>query len=413
MSSGNFADIAVIGGGASGMISALTARKYAPKARIVILERLAKTGKKLLATGNGKCNLSNKNISADSYHGSVKNVMDIIGKTGDTCELFQSMGVMCIADSQGRIYPHSESSASVVGALRMALAEADIEEICNAEVTDFFKKNNGYRLTFGDSFLDCARVIIATGGYASPSFGTDGAFLRLLKAKGYKTGKICPAVAPLRVSQEEVKGLKGVRAKGRISAVSEGKILRSETGEIQFTENSLSGICVFNLAYLYSQYEGKLTLRADLMPESSYEKLEEMIYCIQSARSNQPLEELLTGVFTKNLAVYLVKKALGRPLNERISTLKYNEVKAICSVMKKLEFKVTGASSWQNAQVTSGGIHGSCVDDKLESVLHRGVYFCGEILDTDGLCGGYNLEWAWSSGVFVGRNCAKSLKNGA
>ncbi len=395
------------------MISALAARKCAPKARIVILERLPKTGKKLLATGNGKCNLSNENLSADCYHGSVKNVMDIIGKTGETRELFESMGVMCITDSQGRIYPHSESAASVVGALRMALAESGIEEICNAEVTDISEKGNGYSVLFGESFIDCSRVIIAAGGYASPSFGTDGAVLRLLKSKGYKTGKICPAVAPLRVSAEELKGLKGVRAKGRISAVSDGKILRSETGEIQFTENSLSGICVFNLAYLYSQYEGRLTLSADLMPESSYEKLEEMIYCIQSARCNQPLEELLTGVFTKNLAVYLVKKAVSRPLNERISTLKYNEVKALACLIKKLEFKVTGASSWQNAQVTSGGIHGSCVDDKLESKLHKGVYFCGEILDVDGLCGGYNLEWAWSSGAFAGRNCAKSLKNGA
>lgn len=406
------ADIAVIGGGASGLAAAIRALETY-SCSVVIAERLGKTGRKLLATGNGRCNLSNRNLTSSAYHGSVKNVMEIIGKTASAEELFTDMGVLCTADEQGRIYPHSLNAASVLGALRIRLTQLGGAEICDFEVNEIKEKDSGYVLSSADGRkIQCRRVIVATGGYAAPSFGTDGSMIRLLKAMGYKTAKICPAIAPLRVNPESVKGLKGVRAKGRISALSEGKILHTEDGEIQFTENALSGICVFNLAYLFSEYEGRLTLSADLLPEMSKSKLEEFLCMVQYQRYESTLEELLTGIFPKNLAIYLVKNALGRSLTEPVSSLKYPEIQRIAEKIKCLEFQVTGSSAWQNAQVTSGGIHGSCVDEKLESRLHKGLYFCGEILDVDGLCGGYNLEWAWSSGAWVGENCAKSLKSG-
>ena len=236
--------------------------------------------------------------------------------------------------------------------------------------------------------------------------------LRILKNMGYKTAKICPAVAPLRVSPDRLKGLKGVRAKGRISAVSDGKVLRTEYGEIQFNENNISGICVFNLAYLFQKYEGKMILRADLLPETDEKNL---IVCLERVRKNRSeysLEELLTGIFVKNLAVYLVKNTLHRPMTDRINSVTGSEIKKLVRAIKCLEFEVTGCSPWQNAQATCGGIHADCVTENLESRLHKGIYFCGEILDTVGDCGGYNLQWAWSSGIWAGRKCAESLKGG-
>ncbi len=406
------ADVAVIGGGASGLAAAVgLLESY--NLDVVIAERLDRVGRKILATGNGRCNLSNRNITVKAYHGTVKNVMNIIENTPSAEEFFNNLGILCVSDEQGRMYPVSNSAASVLGALRIRVDMLGGRQLCGFEVKRIEGSFGNYSLCSDDSVIRCKAVIIAAGGYAAPSFGTDGAMTRILREMGCRTAKICPAVAPLRVTQESVKGLKGVRVKGKIAAVSGGKVLREELGEIQFTENSLSGICVFNLAYLFSEYEGRLTLRADLMPEMKQSELEEYLCMVQAMRYDCPLEELLTGIFVKNLAVYIIKKALGRSMNSTVSSVTYPEIRGIARIIKCLEFEVTGSSSWQNAQVTSGGIHGDCVNESLELKSNRGIYLCGEILDVDGDCGGYNLQWAWSSGLWAAENCVKLLKTEA
>ncbi len=410
-----YADVAVIGGGASGYASAVEIAEACPDTEIVIVERLLRTGKKLTATGNGKCNLSNKSLKAENYHGSV-DAMKIIRKTPDYNDFFvRKMDIMCVSGSEGReggIYPHSNSSATVVNAFRLKLDSLGVKEICDFEVKGISQKNGKYILTSEKDEIVCRKVIIACGGYAGTSFGTDGSMLRILKNMGYKTAKICPAVAPLRVSPDRLKGLKGVRAKGKISAVSDGKVLKTETGEIQFNENNISGICVFNLAYLFQKYEGKMKLRADLLPETDENNLTIYLERVRKNRSEYNIDELLTGIFVKNLAVYLVKNTLRRPMTDKINSVTDNEIKKLVKVIKCLEFEVTGCSPWQNAQATCGGIISECITENLESRLHKGIYFCGEILDTVGDCGGYNLQWAWSSGIWAGRNCAESLKGG-
>lgn len=403
-------DIAIIGGGASGLAAAIEIKNICPSADVIIAEHLDRTGKKILATGNGRCNLSNKNLTSSAYHGSVKNVMDIIEKTPSAEDFFNSLGVLCISDSEGRIYPYSRNASSVLTALRLKISELGIEEICGFNVVKIERKKGRYIIHSENNLLiECKRIIISCGGYASPSFGTDGSMIKLLRNMGYKTEKICPAIAPLKAKSEKLKGLKGVRVKGNISAVSNGKIIRTESGEIQFTENTISGICVFNLAYLFSEYEGKLSLRADLMPEISRGELEKLLADMQSKRYMHTLENFLNGIFVKNLSVYIMKNAVGKPLTEKISSLEYNDIRKIAKLIKSLEFEVTGCSSWQNSQVTSGGISGMCIDENLQSLKDKGIYFAGEILDVNGDCGGFNLEWAWSSGIWAGRNCALSL----
>ncbi|MDE7098645.1 MAG: aminoacetone oxidase family FAD-binding enzyme [Ruminococcus sp.] len=410
-------DIAIIGGGASGLTAAISAKMTNPQKSVIVIEKLARVGKKIIATGNGKCNLSNMNISAYNYHGSV-NAMEIIQKMPDYKEFFtDTLGVLCINGSEGReggIYPRSNNATTVLNALRLKMQELGVIEMCNCEITDIVPGillKDGFKLKHKDSEISCQRLIIASGGYSAPSFGTDGKIIRLLKNMGYITSKICPAVAPLKVNPNKLKGLKGVRVKGEVSAVSDGKILRTEKGELQFNDNNISGICVFNLAYLFQKYEGKLSLVIDLMPDIPLTNLEEYIYSIRKSRAEYTLEDFLTGAFTKNLALYITKNAVNRPLTDKISSLTANYISAICKKIKALEFEVEGCSPWQNAQATMGGITASQVDKNLRAKKHKGMYFCGEVLDVVGDCGGYNLQWAWSSGILVGRKAASDDKD--
>ena len=413
MSNEYITDIAVIGGGASGLAAAIEAKTALPKAKVVILEKLDRVGKKILATGNGRCNLSNMNLTADHYHGSVKNVMRIIGSTPSAKEFFGGLGLLCIADSKGRMYPRSNSATTVLNALRLKAMELGIVERCGFEANFIESTPKCFKIsTVSGEKFPCKRIIVAAGGYAAPQFGTDGSVIRLMRSKGCHTTKICPAVAPLRVRPEQLKGLKGVRVKGRVTAYSNGRFLKEEVGEIQFTDNALSGICVFNMAHLFSQYEGKLTLCLDLAEDMVMDQFLGYLRVVQYQRSKFSLEELLTGVFPRSLASYLTKRALGKPLNEPISSLRENDLRQVAQLVKNLEFDVTGSSSWKDAQVTSGGISGDCIDDRLELRSEKGIFLCGEILDVDGDCGGYNLQWAWSSGILAGRNCADSLRGG-
>jgi len=406
-----YTDIAVIGGGASGLAAAIGAKTENPALSVTVFEKLDRVGKKLLSTGNGRCNLSSRSLVSEHYHGSVKNLMEIIKNTSSAEEFFMTMGVPVISDEQGRMYPRSESAAAVLRSLRMRTSELGITEVCGFELAEIRRSKRGYIITSkSGATAECHCIIAAAGGYAAPQLGTDGSVMRIFRDMGYKTAKICPAVAPLKVSPDKLKGLKGVRVKGAVSAVSGGKILKTEQGEIQFTESALSGICVFNLARFFNEYEGRLALRLDLAADIEKAELIDYLERVSTQRAAYPLEELLTGFFPKNLAVYLVKNTFNRSLTEKISTLGKRDIIALADRIKSLEFEISGCSSWNNAQVTSGGIHGSCVDNELQSVRDRGIYFCGEILDADGDCGGYNLQWAWSSGLWAGSNCARSLK---
>ena len=405
------ADIAIVGGGASGLIAAVESKRLLPGADVAVIERLDRAGKKLLATGNGRCNLGNTNISAENYHGSFYDTMRIINSTPLAEEYFRSLGLLCVSDAQGRLYPRSNAAASVLSALRLRAQDLGVKELCGEFVKDIEHSRSGYRLICenGDT-VACRRVIIAAGGCAAPQFGTDGTMLGILRGMGYKITKLTPAVAPLRVRPELLKGLKGVRVKGKVSAVCGGKVLAEEHGEIQFTENSLSGICVFDLAHFYARCGDRLVIRADLAPDMTREELVSYLEDVSKQRALHTVEELLSGVFTKNLAVYLVKTTLSRAMTDKISSLRRDELLWLAERIKQCEFPVLGSAPWKNAQTTSGGIHRDCVGDDLESRLDRGIYFCGEILDVDGNCGGYNLQWAWSSGITAARSCARSLK---
>ena len=403
-------DVAIVGGGASGLAAAVTVKELLPDADVTVLERLDRVGKKILATGNGRCNLSNADLAEGHYSGSL-DCMRMIGGTPSAEEFFRSLGVICTSDAQGRIYPYSNSAATVLNALRLRISELGVNEVCGFELDSFERTGGGYRLRASDGrSVDCRRVIIAAGGYASQKHGTDGKVMRILKSRGYKCTPVCPAVAPLRVDADEIRGLAGVRAKGEVSAVADGKVLHIERGEIQFTADSLSGICVFDLARFFADFGDRLTVTADLAPDMDKRTLTDYLFEMRRQRRECGLDELLSGLFNAKLAVYIVKRATGRKLGERVSTLKNGEIMRIADTIKAMSFRVTGCAPWNSAQVTYGGISAECVNDSLESATDRGLFLCGEILDVTGDCGGYNLQWAWSSGIWAARSCAGSLR---
>ena len=402
-------DIAVVGGGASGLSAAIAAKTESPSINVVIAERLERVASKILATGGGRCNLGNKNLCERFYHGSI-DAMKIIKNTPDAVDFFADMGVLTASDSEGRIYPASYSAATVSNALRLKCASLGVREICGFNADSITGQSEAFEIFSGNDSISCRRLIICAGGYAAPRFGTDGSIIRLFRERGYKIAKITPAAAPLKVDPGVLKGLKGIRVKGSVRAFSDKKLLGEEQGEIQFTDNSLSGICVFNMAHFLAEHDGKLRICLDLLPDMSNEQLMKYLEDIRRSRGDFSLEEFLTGAFVKNLALYIVKRTLKRPLSEKISALSHNDLFLIARNIKCLEFHVQGSSPWQNAQATRGGIHASCINDELGSSLEKGIFFAGEILDTVGDCGGYNLQWAWSSGTAAGRNCARSLK---
>lgn len=405
-------DIIIIGGGASGLTAAISAKETEPDAEVVIAERLSRVGKKILATGNGRCNLGNRDISPEHYHGSV-DVMPVMSAVPDAERFFRDIGVLTWTDEQGRIYPYSNSAATVLNALRLRCEQTGVKEVCDFKAVDIIPENGRWCVAAEDGReLSCRRLIIASGGLADPGSGTDGSVLKLLRDMGYRASKYCPAVAPLKTEAALLKGLRGIRAKCRVQAFSGNELLRTEYGEIQFTETMLSGICVFNMAYLWRKYGMGLRLSVDLAPDISDLDLCTYLINVQKQRPLLPLSELLTGMFRKELAQYIIKSALKRFEPDQTGALTERDIMRVVKRIKGLEFPVTDCAPWKNAQSTCGGISAECITIGLQSRLHSGLWFCGETVDTVGDCGGFNLHWAWASGILAGRNAALSLKGG-
>ena len=402
-------DILIIGGGAAGLTAAITAKLENPRLSVTIAERLSRTGKKILATGNGRCNIGNINISDEFYHGSVNNRMEIIEKMPSVTDFFESMGLYCTSDEIGRMYPYSNAASSVLSVLHNKVIECNINEICDFNVTKIEKTNGVFIVYNDDSYIISKKVIIAAGGCAGGNaMGTDGSMLKITEKLGHKITPLYPSIAPLKVNPDDLKGLKGIRVKGNVCAVVDGKKITSEKGEIQFNENNISGICIFNLSYLYAVYREKLHILIDICPDKSYSEVVDILYKLKKVNSKNTLESYLIGIFNKNLAVYLIR-SIGKKNSDFISKLTDKDIKSLASKIKGLDFAITGQSEWKNAQVTYGGISGESVDLNLESKIIKGLYFAGEILDVDGICGGYNLMWAWASGIYAGINSVRSL----
>lgn len=401
-------DIAVVGGGASGLAAAITAKREQPQLKIVILERLSRVGKKLLSTGNGHCNLTNHNLTPDFYSGSCKTLFHFV-QDFSVEEFFLSLGVICKADESGRVYPASGTAASVLDSLRLETARLGIEIICDFTVAEIEKKGIFTIKSGSGEKLSAKAVILAGGGMSQPDLGSDGSALKICRKLSIPVIAPRPALVPVKTDSNMVRSLKGIRTEAKVSVTLDGNKVKSEYGEIQFGDGTLSGICIFNLSSVCSEYLNRTELQLDLLPDKSFSEACSLIESIAEIRSEAALEDLLSGIFNKRIGMAIIKQTTKHSTAEPVKLLTSSDIKAITGLIKCWKFPVYGTCGYEKSQVTAGGVSIEAISEDLEAKNCPGLFLCGEILDINGDCGGYNLTFAFASGCLAGRNCADKL----
>lgn len=375
-------DICIIGGGASGLTAAITAARNSSES-VMVIEKKDMAGKKIIASGNGRCNLSNSQIPSSK----------------ETLEFFSTLGLFTMEESEGRMYPYSEDSKDVVRALVNECENLGVEIITKACVESVERCDGGFNVSCNKLVVRCKKLLIATGGKAAPKLGTVGDGYNFAKKLGHKVTKLVPVLTA--IDTEPRPGelmLKGVRAKAIVKLIYKEKEVFSEVGEVQFTADGLSGICIFNMSRFLLVPEGKsykdgftdYKICLDLAPDFNKEELAEIF-------GKQGLKDASDKLNS------LVKRPLANLISEGT-----NSDSDLAARVKCLQFQPVGAKGWDFAQVTKGGVSLEEIDEKTgESLLIPGLFFAGEVLDYDGPCGGYNLENAWKTGIKCGKGMTK------
>ncbi len=402
--------ILILGGGASGMMAALTAADRG--CRVILVERQSRVGRKLLATGNGRCNLTNLHAAPEHYHGGdetfCRPALEAFGP-GAALDFFADLGLLTVAEPSGRVYPFSDQANSVLDVLRFALEQRGVELHTGCEVKKIWKRRDGWLLktTGGDFTGD--KLIVAAGGMAGGKLGGTDLGYRLLEDLGHHRTTLAPVLVQLVTEGTMTRALKGVRAQGRVTVRRGRETLAESTGEIQFTETGVSGPAVFEVSRAAATGCSGLTIVLNLLPQWSEEQVCAQLSRRLTAFPDRPAEDLLTGMLHNRLGKTLVKAA-GIAAETPLSSLDDRAVERLATCIGTLTLTLTGTQGMDNAQVTAGGMETSEFDpNTLESRLHPGLYACGEVLDVDGDCGGYNLQWAWASGRLAGLSAAKEV----
>ena len=401
--------IGVIGAGSSGMAAAIAAAQWENN-QVLLFERQSRVGRKLQATGNGRCNLSNMKAHCELYHGEqpefAKRALQIFD-VSDTMYWFSQIGLYMIMEQSGRIYPHSDQANSVVDVLRFALNKENITLHTSFEVTKVRKTDAGFQIEGNGEVYTCDKLIIACGGLAGTKLGGSMSGYQLLRSFGHKVTKLRPSLVQIKSSWNSCAALKGVRANCHAAIYRDDTLFAESTGEIQFTEYGLSGPVIFEISRDVCQGSGQWVCRLDLLPDLDEKQLFDHIK--QRCKTELLTDELFTGVLHNRLGRVVTQNA-GIRNGIKIADLRDDELMQAVHTAKKLEVTLTEPMGMEYAQVTAGGVYTSEFDgETMESKLVRGLYACGEVLDIDGDCGGYNLQWAWSSGLLAG-NCAGGRK---
>jgi len=399
--------IAIIGGGAAGLMAARTVAE-APDTHVLLFERQSRVGRKLLATGNGRCNLTNRNAGPFHYHGAdpdfVRPALDTLDAAG-TLALFRSLGLLTApADGDGRVYPLSDSANSVLDVLRFALERPNVTVSAGAPVTAVVRKADRFLVRTEADAFPADKVIVACGGCAGGKLGGVSDGYTLLQGLGHSRTALHPALTQMICDSPYPRALKGVRAPVEITLTRNGAVVGRNRGEVQFTEKGISGIAVFELSRLVS-VGGPCRAALDFLPGLSAEEVTALVTDQAARRADLSGEDLLTGMLHNKLGRTLCRAAgiAGKPCGE----LTPAELHRCAGMCKSFPLDVTGTGGFDVAQVTAGGVRTSEFDPHtLESRIVPGLYACGEVLDIDGDCGGYNLQWAWSSGYLAGTSAA-------
>jgi len=413
MSAANRHRVLIVGGGASGLIAAISARRMG--ARVTVLERNPRVGKKILVTGNGRCNFTHVHADVRHYHGRrpefVRSALAAFNVPA-TLRFFEKLGIAHKVEDGGKVYPMSDQAASVLDVLRYELDAAGVETVCDACVVDIKQKGPEFEAHLKDgSAISGDRLILAAGGKAMPSTGSDGRGYTLAERFGHTLVAIFPALVQLKLGGGFFKQIDGVRVVGTAELRCDGQSLRTESGDLLFTNYGLSGPPVLQLSRQAGErlrQRRQPVLRIAIIPTTSEAELDAVLAKRFGVMPNKTVEFSLVGLINKRLIRVLLTEAGIRDLRSPVGSLPPEGRRKIARILTAWDLPIRDTLSWPSAQVTAGGIGTSDVSpDTLESKRVPGLYFAGEILDIDGDCGGFNLQWAWSSGHVAGQHAAR------
>lgn len=398
--------VAVIGGGASGMMAAVTAASEG--ARVILLEHKDRIGKKILSTGNGRCNFTNIHQEPICYHSEDPlfpwEVVERFNAQAVISFFFQ-LGVYS-KNRNGYIYPNSDQASAVLDAFRMELDRLKVEIRTGVECREIRPGKKGFTVLTDQGPVRADRVILCAGSKAAPTTGSDGSGYDLAKKLGHRILPVLPALTALKCEEKFFKSIAGVRANGSVSIWSGGECIAKDTGEIQLTDYGISGIPVFQVSRYASKllYEKKeMDAVLDFMPDFTKEQTNAFLRARAKTRPDKSAEMFLIGLFHKKLCDLWIRLS-EIPRQRKAGELTEDEIARLTSLIKEFRVRVRETNPYDKAQVCCGGVDTREVNpETLESVYVPGVYFAGEILDVDGMCGGYNLTFAWASGYVAGK----------
>ena len=404
-------EIAIIGGGASGMMGEIEVAKTGKD--VIVIERKERILKKVLVTGNGRCNLTNVNAKINNYFSTgsdIKKIENILNdfQPKDTMNFFENLGVVCNEEARGKVFPLSGQAGSVIDSLRFEAERVGVKFLLDFYVKKIEKKGFQFIIYSEDKrIITSNRVLLSAGGKSYPELGSNGSGFELAREFGHTITPLFPSIVQFKTEEYQVKGLKGIKLDTKVTAYGDNKKICTYDGELLFTDYGVSGNVIFNISFVFPIYK-KIEFEVDFMPKFSYNKLLEKLKERKEILSHLTMEYFFNGMINKKLGQFLSKASGIEKLSKKIIDLNENDLIKLCDTLKKYRLNVIDTTGYKNAQVTAGGVKLDEVDMKtLESKKVKGLYFSGEILDVYGECGGFNFQWAWASGKKAGENISK------
>ena len=408
-------DLIIIGGGASGLMAAIVAKDFGID--VAIVEGNDRIGKKILATGNGRCNITNNNINFpyNNFHSENNNFFqEALNKftIEDTKSMFLSLGLPLTELENGKLYPKSLQASSVIDIFRMALDDREIPLYTNCKINSINKNKTFTLYTNNEEYenFSCNKLILSCGGKSATKTGSDGSGYKLGKSLGHSIIETLPGIVQLKLDYPYLKALSGIKFDGSVSVLVNDEVIRTDTGEVLFTDYGISGPPIMQLSSCASKAlskGSKVTIRLDMFPYESKEDVENFFATHFSIFNYREISSALIGVINKKLISTILKDVGIKDIHLPCSNIDWKYINNLIDKFKKWDFNCIGTNGFSNAQVTVGGINTCEVDNlTLESKLVKNLYFCGEILDVHGDCGGFNLQWAWSSGYLAAKSAA-------